>query len=119
MSDRDDAWTVAAIAVLAFIAADVAHEVIGHGAGLRAVGGRACVLTTTRLIVADPSGPRSLGDLGGRVFSIGGPLGGAGEAADAPPAPASVAPSAGWIVAALLAAALYVGVLGPGVPVTF
>jgi hypothetical protein len=68
---RDDALTLCAIAALAFIVADVAHEVVGHGVGFLATGGRSAVMTTTRLIVDT----RSLSRLGGRVFSIGGPLG--------------------------------------------
>ena len=67
----DDPWNVAAIAVLAFVLADVAHEVIGHGIGYVLAGGKACVLTTTRLIAAN----RQLGDFGGMVFDTGGPLG--------------------------------------------
>lgn len=68
---EDDAPTLIAIAALAFVLADVAHEVIGHGAAFLAVGGRAAVMTTTRLIVDT----KALGDPGGRIFSIGGPLG--------------------------------------------
>jgi hypothetical protein len=82
----DDVLTVIAIAVLAFMVADVAHEVIGHGVAYAALGGRSCVLTTTRLIRMGRLGAEAagslgaettgvLGDLGGRVFSIGGPLG--------------------------------------------
>lgn len=67
----DDAWSLAAIAVLAFVLADVAHEVIGHGIGYVLAGGKACVLTTTRLIA---EGQR-LGDFGGTVFDMGGPFG--------------------------------------------
>jgi hypothetical protein len=68
---EDDAVTVAAIAVLAFILADVAHEVIGHGAAWAALGGRSGVMTTTRLIVDT----HRLTEAGGRWFSVGGPLG--------------------------------------------
>jgi hypothetical protein len=68
---HDDALTLCAIAALAFVVADVAHEIIGHGAGFVAVGGRSAVMTTTRLIVDG----RSLTRLGGRIFSVGGPLG--------------------------------------------
>jgi hypothetical protein len=56
--------------MLAFIATDVAHETIGHGAAFIALGGRSMVLTTTRLIHT-----HILGEAGGRIFSIGGPLG--------------------------------------------
>ena len=66
----DDLLTVGAIAVLAFMLADVAHEVIGHGVGLVAAGGHSGILTTTRLISDQPSG-----NLGGRLFDLGGPLG--------------------------------------------
>ena len=40
----DDRMTLIAVAVLAFVLADVAHEVIGHGAAFVAMGGRACEL---------------------------------------------------------------------------
>jgi hypothetical protein len=81
---RDDAPTLIALAVLAFIAADVAHEVIGHGAAFLALGGRSFVMTTTRWIargaVADSAGRMFTGfehgDLYSRIFSLGGPLGG-------------------------------------------
>jgi hypothetical protein len=63
--------TVAAIAALAFVLADVAHEVIGHGAAWAALGGRSGVMTTTRLIVDT----HRLTEAGGRWFSVGGPLG--------------------------------------------
>lgn len=80
---RDDAPTVIAIAVLAFIVADIAHEVIGHGAAYLAVGGRSFIMTTTRWIGqgvhVDSSGHLFVGlehgDLYGRIFSFGGPLG--------------------------------------------
>jgi hypothetical protein len=80
---RDDALTLAAIAMLAFIFADVSHEIIGHGAAYVAVGGRSFILTTTRLIgqgaQADAQGNLFVGlahgDLYGKIFSIGGPLG--------------------------------------------
>jgi hypothetical protein len=68
---HDDVWTVGAIAVLAFICADIAHEVIGHGVGFLLAGGRSGLLTTTRLISLDPP----LNDLPGRVFDLGGPAG--------------------------------------------
>lgn len=67
---RDNLITVAAIGVLAFIATDIAHEVIGHGVGLILAGGRSGVLTTTRLIyAAQLPAPRW------RIFDLGGPLG--------------------------------------------
>jgi hypothetical protein len=66
----DDLMTVAAVGMLAFIATDIAHEVIGHGIGFLIAGGRAGILTTTRLIHE----PR-LPDPGWRVFDIGGPVG--------------------------------------------
>jgi hypothetical protein len=80
---RDDAPTLIAIAVLAFIVADIAHEVIGHGAAYLAVGGRSFVMTTTRWIgqgVHADSSDRLFagvenGDLYGKIFSLGGPLG--------------------------------------------
>lgn len=37
-SPRDDTPTIISIAILAFIVADIAHEVIGHGAAYLAVG---------------------------------------------------------------------------------
>lgn len=66
---RNDVLTVAAIAVLAFLLTDIAHEVVGHGAAYFAAGGRGCVLTTTRLIGTVHS------ELGDRLFALGGPLG--------------------------------------------
>ena len=65
-----DRWTVAAIAVLAYIVANVAHESIGHGAGLLLAGGRSGILTTTRLIV-----PRPVSAHYWRIFDLGGPAG--------------------------------------------
>jgi hypothetical protein len=84
VSPSDDAPTVIAIATLAFIVADVAHEVIGHGVAYLALGGRSFVLTTTRLIArgapVDASGRMFVGaehgDLYRRIYSLGGPLGG-------------------------------------------
>ncbi|MGB7548147.1 MAG: hypothetical protein WBM14_10390 [Terracidiphilus sp.] len=70
IAPRDDLWTVAAIAVLASIVANVAHETIGHGAGLLLAGGRSGILTTTRLIV-----PRPVPDPAWRIFDLGGPAG--------------------------------------------
>ncbi len=71
VSIHDDPWTVGAIIVLAFVLADVAHEVIGHGIGFLVAGGKSCILTTTRLI-ADH---QLLGDFRSRIFDLGGPLG--------------------------------------------
>ncbi len=39
MPEQDDLLTVAAIAIIAFMVADVAHEVIGHGIGFLLAGG--------------------------------------------------------------------------------
>jgi hypothetical protein len=69
-SSRDDRWTVAAIAVLAAIVTNVAHETIGHGVGLLLAGGRSGIFTTTRLIVPTP-----VPDPAWRVFDLGGPAG--------------------------------------------
>jgi hypothetical protein len=69
-SSCDDLWTVAAVAVLASIVANVAHETIGHGVGLLLAGGRTGILTTTRLIV-----PAPLPDPVWRIFDLGGPAG--------------------------------------------
>jgi hypothetical protein len=66
----DDRMTIAAIAILAFVLADVAHEVFGHGIGFLIAGGRSCILTTTRLIET-----QRLGDRGGDIFDLGGPFG--------------------------------------------
>jgi hypothetical protein len=66
----NDLWTVAATGVIAFVLADVAHEVVGHGVGFLLAGGRAGVLTTTRLIET-----QVLGDRGGLLFDLGGPAG--------------------------------------------
>ncbi len=66
----DDLLTVASIAVLAFIVADMAHEGLGHGLGFYFVGGQSSMLTTTRLIewvkLPDPQW---------RIFDLGGPAG--------------------------------------------
>jgi hypothetical protein len=64
-SGKDDLLTVGAIAGLAFILADIAHEVIGHGVGLLAAGGRSGILTTTRSL------PISLPETGVADCSIG------------------------------------------------
>jgi hypothetical protein len=61
---------VAAIGVLAFIATDLAHEVVGHGIGLLLAGGRAGTLTTTRLIY-----PTQLPAPFWRIFDLAGPIG--------------------------------------------
>jgi hypothetical protein len=67
---KDDILTVASIAVLAFIVADMAHEGIGHGFAFYFVGGQSSMLTTTRLIewvkLPDPQW---------RIFDLGGPAG--------------------------------------------
>jgi hypothetical protein len=67
---KDDLATVIAIGVLAFIGADLAHEVVGHGIGLLLSGGRAGILTTTRLISDTPRPGQSW-----RIFDLGGPAG--------------------------------------------
>jgi hypothetical protein len=80
---QDDVLTLIAIAILAFTLSDVAHESIGHGAAYIALGGRSFVMTTTRLIGTrvhvDASGRVFVdyvhGELYGRLFSVGGPLG--------------------------------------------
>jgi hypothetical protein len=66
----DDRTTIVAIAVLAFIFADVAHEVLGHGVGFLVAGGRSGIFTTTRLIET-----QHLSALGGKIFDLGGPFG--------------------------------------------
>jgi hypothetical protein len=67
---RDDRLTVAAIAIVAFVIADVAHEVLGHGVGFFLAGGRSGIFTTTRLIET-----QRLGERGGAIFDLGGPFG--------------------------------------------
>jgi hypothetical protein len=67
---RDDRWTLAAIAVLAYIVANIAHESIGHGVGLILAGGRSGILTTTRLLISRPV-PNPYW----RIFDLGGPAG--------------------------------------------
>jgi hypothetical protein len=69
-STPDDLITVASIAVLAFIFADVAHEGLGHGLGFYFVGGKSSMLTTTRLITWI-----TLPDPQWRIFDLGGPAG--------------------------------------------
>ena len=78
----DDLWTIAAIAVCAFVLADIGHECIGHGGAYILLGGRSFLLTTTRLVAGGPGVNQRMmfagnpdGDLFGRIFSIGGPLG--------------------------------------------
>ena len=66
----DDFLTVAAIAALAFIIADIAHEGLGHGLGFYFAGGKSSMLTTTRLIVWI-----TLPDPQWRIFDLGGPAG--------------------------------------------
>jgi hypothetical protein len=66
----DDLFTVASLASIAFIVADIAHEVIGHGVGFLLAGGHSGILTTTRLIES-----QRLGDRGGDIFDLGGPFG--------------------------------------------
>ena len=70
MPDQDDRLTVAAIAGLAFMVSDVAHEVIGHGLGFFLAGGQTGIYTTTRIIET-----QRLGDRGGDMFDMGGPFG--------------------------------------------
>jgi len=70
MADRDDWLTVAAIAGVAFMVSDVAHEVIGHGLGFFLAGGHTGIYTTTRIIET-----QRLGDRGGDIFDMGGPFG--------------------------------------------
>ena len=67
---QDDRITVAAIAVLAYVMADVAHEVAGHGAAFLLSGGRACTFTTTRLLEAGGRGTD-----GNPLWDLGGPCG--------------------------------------------
>jgi hypothetical protein len=67
---RYDRWTVTAVAVLAYIVANIAHESLGHGAGLLLAGGRSGILTTTRLII-----PQQLPSPAWRWFDLGGPTG--------------------------------------------
>src|ERR1035437_1978782 len=67
---KDSLVTVAALGALAFIATDVAHEVVGHGLGLLLAGGRAFILTTTRLIY-----PTQLPAPFWRIFDLAGPIG--------------------------------------------
>jgi hypothetical protein len=70
VTSSDDRTTIVAIAVLAFVSADVAHEVLGHGLGYLIAGGRSGIFTTTRLIPA-----QRLNHTGAKLFDIGGPFG--------------------------------------------
>jgi hypothetical protein len=67
---RDDRWTVAAIAMLAFMLTDVGHEVLGHGIGYVLGGGHSWLSTTTRIV-----GDTRLPDPGWRILDLGGPAG--------------------------------------------
>lgn len=66
----DDRLTIVSIAVLAFMAADIAHECFGHILGFYLAGGQSALATTTRLIewirLSDPQW---------RIFDLGGPFG--------------------------------------------
>ena len=66
----DDRTTVVAIAVLAFIVADMAHETLGHGIGYFLGGGTSGIFTTTRIIPA-----LWLSGRHADVFDLGGPAG--------------------------------------------
>ena len=70
VASRDDRWTVIAVAVIAFVLADVGHEVVGHGMGYVLAGGRTGIFTTTRLL-----GDQRVGVAGLRVLDLGGPFG--------------------------------------------
>lgn len=48
-SDRDDAVTVGAIGLVAYVVADLAHHVLGHAAACVALGGRLQSLTSTHV----------------------------------------------------------------------
>jgi hypothetical protein len=67
---RDDRWTIAAIAALAFMLTDVGHEVLGHGIGYVLGGGHSWLSTTTRIV-----GDTRLPDPGWRSLDLGGPAG--------------------------------------------
>jgi hypothetical protein len=67
---KQNRLTVASIAALAFILADIAHETIGHGIGFFLAGGHHGIFTTTRLLET-----QRLGDRGGDIFDMGGPFG--------------------------------------------
>lgn len=66
----DDRTTVVAIAVLAFIVADIAHETLGHGIGYFLGGGTSGIFTTTRVIPA-----LWLSGRHADIFDLGGPAG--------------------------------------------
>jgi hypothetical protein len=68
----DDAITVASIATLAFIFADIAHEGLGHGFGFYFAGGKSSMLTTTRLIewIVLPDPQWRISDLGGPAGNL-------------------------------------------------
>jgi hypothetical protein len=66
----DDSITVASIAALAFMFADLAHQGLGHGFGFYFAGGKSSMLTTTRLIEWI-----TLPELQWRLFDLGGPAG--------------------------------------------
>ncbi len=68
--DSDDRTTIVAISVIAFVLADIAHEVLGHGLGFLIAGGRSGIFTTTRLMAT-----QNLGDSGSKLFDLGGPAG--------------------------------------------
>lgn len=69
-ADSDDRTTVVAIAIVAFVLADIAHEVIGHGLGYLLAGGRSGIFTTTRLIATE-----HLSHSGANLLDLGGPFG--------------------------------------------
>ncbi len=66
----DHPLTVASIAAIAYVFADLAHQGVGHGLGFYFAGGKSCMLTTTHLVewitLADPQW---------RIFELGGPAG--------------------------------------------
>lgn len=66
----DDRTTIVAIAILAFIVADMAHETLGHGVGYFLGGGTAGIFTTTRVIPA-----LWLSGRHANIFDLGGPAG--------------------------------------------
>jgi len=70
VAGSDDRTTIVAIAVLAFVLANVAHEVLGHGLGYLIAGGRSGIFTTTRLI-----GAQRLSHTGDNLLDLGGPFG--------------------------------------------
>ncbi len=66
----DDRPTVVAIGAIAYLLANVAHQVVGHAAGFVIARWRSCALTTNRLIET-----QKLGGRGGEIFDLGGPAG--------------------------------------------